>query len=167
VTAVLDRPVAAVGDEHVLGIGFLGPPARDAIGDFLLVPERLPAALFVQGVPFDHEGLSDVGKVEVAVQFGCDPDLPRLDAPVIRGIIRDEVRFPPVFEEELDILMERSLILLDGEVVVSLAVDEVVGYRALGEKGISRDVFALNVDSIEERDSCFDLVGTLDFFIDG
>jgi hypothetical protein len=118
-------------------------------------------------VPFDHEGLSNVGKVEVAVQFGCDPDLPRLDAPVIRGIIRDEVRFPPVFEEKLDILMERSLILLDGEVVVSLAVDEVVGYRALGEKGISRDVLALNVDGIEERDSCFDLVGTLDFFIYG
>jgi hypothetical protein len=116
-------------------------------------------------VPLDHEGLPDVGKVEVAVQFGCDPDLPRLDASMIRGIIQDEVRFPPVFEEELDIPMERSLVLLDGEVVVSLAPDEVVGYRALGEQGISRDVLALNVDGIEERDSCFDLVGALDLLV--
>jgi len=165
VTAVLDRPVTPVGREHGFCVGFLGPPARDAIGDFLLVPERLPAALFVQGVPLDHEGLPDVGKVEVAVQFGGDPDLPRLDAPMIRGIIQDKVRLPPVFEEKLDIPMERSLVLLDGEAVVSLAVNEVVGYRTPGEQGISRDVPALDVDSIEERDGCFDLVGALDLLV--
>jgi hypothetical protein len=71
-------------------------------------------------MPFNHERLLHAGKVEVSVQFGCRPDLPELDTPVIRGIIRDEVRFPSVFEEELDILMERWLILLDGKVVVGL-----------------------------------------------
>jgi hypothetical protein len=116
-------------------------------------------------MPFDHERLPHVGKVEIAVEFGCRPDLPNLDAPVIRGIIRDEVRSPSVFEEELDILMERWLILLDGKVVVGFTVDEVVGYRALGEKGIGSDVLALNSDSIKKRDGCFNLVGPFGFFI--
>jgi len=159
--------VATVNLEHALGIGFLRPPAGDAVGDFLLflVQGRLLAALFIQGMPFDHERLSHAGKVEVAVQFGCRPDLPELDAPVIRGIIRDKVGFTSVLEEELDILMERWLILLDGEVVVGLAPDEVVGYRALGKKGIGSDVLALDVDGVKERDGCFDLIGPFGFFI--
>ena len=106
-----------------------------------------------------------MGKVEVPVQCGRRPDLPQLDAPVIRGIIHDEVRFPSVFEEELDVLVERSLVPLDGEVVVGLAPDEVVGYRALGEKGIGGNILALDFDGGKERDGCFDLVGPFGFYI--
>ena len=126
---------------------------------------RRLAALFFQGMPFDDERLSYLGEVEVTVQFGCRPDLPELDAPVIRGIIRDEVRFPPVFEKELDILMERWLILLDGEVVVGLAPDDVLGDLPLGEKGIGGDIFALDVDGGKQRDRGLDLVGPLDLLI--
>ena len=157
--------MAAVGREHALGIGFLGLSARDAIGDPLLVLERLPAALFVQGLPFDHESLSHVGKVEISVQCGRYPDLPRLDAPVIRGIVQDKIRLPSLFEEELDVLVERSLILLDGEVVVGLAPDDVLGDLPLGEKGIGGDIFALDVDGGKQRDRGLDLVGPLDLLI--
>lgn len=51
--------------------------------------------------------------------------------------------------------------------ILGLTVDEVVGYRALGEKGIGSDILALNVDSIKERKGRLDLVGALDFFIYG
>jgi hypothetical protein len=165
VAAVLYSPVAAVGREHALGIGFLGLSARHAKGDPLLVLERLPAALFVYGVPFDHEGLSHVGKVEIPVQCGCRPDLPGLDPPVIRGIVQDKVRLSSVLEEEPDILVERSLILLDGEVVVGLAPDDVLGDGALGEQGIGGDVLALDVDGGKEGDRAFDLVGPFDLLI--
>ena len=165
VTAVLDRPVAAVGREHALGIGFFGFSARHAIGDPLLVLERLPAALFVQGLPFDHEGLPHVGKVEIPVQCGRCPDLPGLDAPVIRRIVQDEVRLSSVPEEELDILVERSLILLDDEVVVGLTPDDVLGDLPLGEQGIGGDILALDVDGGKERDRALDLVGPFDLLI--
>jgi hypothetical protein len=45
-----------------------------------------------------------MGKIEVAVELGGGPYLPGLDAPVIRGIILDEVGFLPVVEKEFDIL---------------------------------------------------------------
>lgn len=165
VTAVLDRPVAPVGREHALGIGFRRAPARDAVGDPLLVLERFLAALFVYGVPFNHEGLSDVGKIEIPVQCGRCPDLPFLDPPVVRGVVEDKVRFSSLVEEKLDILVEPSLVLLDGEVVVGPAPDDVLGDLPLGEKGIRGDILALDVDGGKEGDRALDLVGPFDFLI--
>jgi hypothetical protein len=76
-----------------------------------------------------------------------------------------KVRLSSVLEEELDILVKPSLILLDGEVVVGLAPDEVLGDLPLGEKGIGGDVLALDVDGVKEGDRGFDLVGPLDLLI--
>jgi hypothetical protein len=76
-----------------------------------------------------------------------------------------KIRFSSVLEEELDILIEPSLVLLDGEVVVGLAADEVLRDLPLGEQGIRGDVLALDVDGVKKRDGRFDLVGPFGFFI--
>ena len=127
-TAVLDAPVATVDFEQTLRPGFVRRSARDAIGDLA----RAFAALLLHGVPFNNESLTHMGKVEVAVEFGGGPYLPDFDAPVIRGIILDEIRFLPVFEGEGDVLKERGLIPFNGEVVMGLTFDQIVGYGALG-----------------------------------
>ena len=76
-----------------------------------------------------------------------------------------KIRFSSLFEEELDILVEPSLVLFDGEVVVGLAADEVLGDLPLGEQGIGGDVLALDVDGGKERDGHFDLVGPFGLLI--
>jgi hypothetical protein len=37
----------------------------------------------------------------------------------------------------------------------------------LGQQGIGGNLLALDIDIFERRDSCFDLVGSLDLFIPG
>jgi len=161
VATVLDAPVATVNLEHTLGVGLFRRSAGDAVSGF----GRALAALLLYGLPFDHEGLSYMRKVEVAVEFGGGPDLSDLYARVVGRRILSEIRFLPVAEVERDIFHESGLVSFGGEVILGLTVDEVVGYRALGEQGIGSDVPTLDVDGVKERNSCFDLVGAFDFFI--
>jgi len=92
------------------------------------------AALFFDPFPFDGECLADMGEVEVAVKRGCDPDLARLDASMVRGRVLDEVGLFSLLEEKRDILKQRGLVGFDGEVVVGFAFfDQVVGQFTLGQ----------------------------------
>lgn len=161
--AILYAPVATVNLEHTLGVGLFRRSTGDAVSDF----GRALAALLLYGLPFNHESLSYMGKVEVVVEFGGGPDLSDLYSPVVGRRILNEIRFLPVAEVEFDIFHESGLVSFGGEMILGLTVDEVVGYRALGEKGIGSDILALNVDSIKERKGRLDLVGALDFFIYG
>ncbi|MFZ2403861.1 MAG: hypothetical protein WAW41_01915 [Methylobacter sp.] len=79
--------------------------------------------------------------------------------------ILNEIRFLPALEEVRDILKERGLIPFDSKMVMGFTPHQVVGYGPLSEQGISRDVPALNVDDIEERDGYGNLIGLFDFFI--
>ena len=61
--AIFDAPVAPVGAENLLGFGLLGGPTGETIGDFM----GIPPGFFLDGFPFDEEGLSDVREIEVGV----------------------------------------------------------------------------------------------------
>ena len=93
-TAVFDAPVATVGGEHALGVSLLGGAAGDAVGDFTGVL----AVFFIGGFSLDDKRLSDVGKVEIGIEFGCGPDFTDFDAAVIRRIAQGKVRLLAVIK---------------------------------------------------------------------
>ncbi|MDZ7581923.1 MAG: hypothetical protein U5R30_15395 [Deltaproteobacteria bacterium] len=70
VATVFDAPVAAVGGQNAFGIGLFRGTAGDAVGDFA----GILAAFFLRGLPLDDKSLSDMGKVQIVVEFGCNPD---------------------------------------------------------------------------------------------
>jgi len=145
-TAVFDTPVPAVGGKHVLRIGLLRSSAGDAIGDFTGVF----TAFFICGFPLDDKSLSDVGKVQIAVEFGCGPDFADFDPAVIRRVAMDKIGVLTVFKIQRDVLKKSGLVVFDGEVVMSFTVpDQIVGDLALGQQGIGGNFFALNIDGIK------------------
>ena len=85
--AVFDAPVATVGGKHALRVGLLRSSAGNAIGDFTGVF----AGFFICGLPLDKKSLSDVRKVQIAVEFGCGPDLSDFDPAMIRWITMDKI----------------------------------------------------------------------------
>ena len=128
-TAVFDAPVAAVGGKNVLSVGLLRGSAGDAIGNFTGVF----TVFFVCGLPLDDKSLSDMGKVEIAVEFGCGPDFADFDPTVVRRVVLDKIGIFPVFKIQGDVFKKSRLVVLDGEVVMSVTFpDQVVGDLALG-----------------------------------
>ena len=93
-TAVFDAPVAAVGGKHALRVGLLRSSAGNAIGNFTGVF----TAFFICGLPLDEKSLSDVWKVQIAVEFGCGPDCADFDPAVIRRVTMDKIGVLPVFK---------------------------------------------------------------------
>jgi hypothetical protein len=84
---VFDTPVATVGCKHTLRVGLLRSSAGDAIGDFTgYSPVFLSVAL-----PLDEKSLSDVRKVQIAVEFGCGPDFADFYSTVIRRVAMDKI----------------------------------------------------------------------------
>lgn len=160
--AVLDTPMVAVNGKELLSICFIGLSAGDAVGDVVGCFPRL----FFNRFPFDHEDLSHVGEVEIVVELGGGPDFTSFDPAMIRGIIRDEIRFLAVVEIELDILQESRLIAFDNEVVMGVTLQAyIVGKFSLGKECVSGNVFVPDIDGIEERDGHPDFIGSLELFI--
>ena len=95
--------------------------------------------LFLDGVPFDGEDRSDVGKVEVVVQRGRGPDGAAFDAAMLQGGGLAEVRRTAGGEVQADIRAECRLVILRDEEVMGVTFDQVGGELALGEQGISGD----------------------------
>ncbi len=93
-TAVFDAPVATVGGKNALRVGLLRSSAGNAIGDFTGVF----TGFFICGLPLDEKSLSDVRKVQIAVEFGCGPNFADFDAAVIRRVAEDKVRLLAVFK---------------------------------------------------------------------
>jgi hypothetical protein len=92
--AVFDAPVAAVGGKNALRVGLFRGSAGDAVGDFTGVL----AAFFIGGFALDDKSLSDVRKVQIAVEFGCGPDFADFDAAVIRRVAMDKIGILAVFK---------------------------------------------------------------------
>jgi hypothetical protein len=160
--AVFDTPVAPVGGKDALRVGLLRGSTRDAIGDFA----GGLAVFFINGLPLDDKCLSDVRKVEIAVEFGCGPDFADFDAAMVRRVAIGKVRFLPVFKVQGDVLEKSGLVVFYGKVVMREAFfDQVGGDFALGQEGIGGNVFTLNIDGIQQRDGGFDFVGAFDRFI--
>jgi hypothetical protein len=108
--------------------------------------------------------LGYVGKVDVVVEFGGDPDFADLDPAMVGWIVGDEIRLFAVLKIELDVCKQPRLIAFDGEMIMRLAFgDEVVGELALGQQGIAANVLALDVDGIEQGGGRLDFVGAFDF----
>ena len=104
-----------------------------------------------------------MGKVEVAVECGGGPDFPGFDPPMVGRCDLDEIRLPPVLEEQGNVLLEGWLVAFDGEMVMRLPLPgHVVRQFALREQGVGTDDLAFDVDGIEQGDGGLDLVGLLD-----
>ena len=93
-TAVFDAPVATVCGKHALRVGLLRSSAGNAIGDFTGVF----TGFFICGLPLDEKSLSDVRKVQIAVEFGCGPDFADFDPAVIRRVTMDKIGVLPIFK---------------------------------------------------------------------
>ena len=137
VAAIFDCPMPPVSLEDPSRIGLLLGSAGDAVGEFMGL---FPAFLF-DGVPFDGEGLAEMGEVELAVERRGSPDLAGLDAPMVGGRVLDKVRLFSILEEQDDILKQGRLVAFDGEVVIGLLFfDQVRGQFSLSQQGIGSDV---------------------------
>ena len=93
--AILDGPMAPIHVEDTLWVGFIDLSTGDAVNDFT----RAFAGLFLCRVSLDEERLSEVGKVQVAVQFGCGPNLSDFDSSMIGGCILNEIRLLAILEQ--------------------------------------------------------------------
>lgn len=69
------------------------------------------------------------------------------------------VGFPAMLEAELEIGEQSRLIAFDGEHIMRLMLDEVVGELALGQQGIGGEGFPGQLEGLDERDDRADLVG--------
>jgi hypothetical protein len=91
-----------------------------------------------------------VGKVQIAVELGCDPDFADFDPAVIRRVAMDKIGILAVFKIQRDVLKKSGLVVFDAEVVMSFTFpDQIVGDPALGQQGIGGNFFALNIDGIK------------------
>ena len=92
--AVFDAPVATVGSQHALRIGLFRSAAGDTIGDLTGVF----TGFFLSGLALDDKGLSEVRKVQVAVESGGDPDFADFDSAVL-AVGLDKIRRLAVFKK--------------------------------------------------------------------
>jgi len=81
---------------------------------------------------FDDECLSYVRKIEVAAEFGGDPDFTGFDPSMLGRRVFNVIRFPTAIKIEGDVRKEPGLICLYGEVIVRLILSQILGELALG-----------------------------------
>ena len=78
----------------------------------------------------------------------------------------NKVRFLSILEMEDDVLQQIGLIAFDGEVIIRLPVlNQIGGERALRQQCIGSDLFALDIDGIQQGSGHLDLVGLFGFII--
>ena len=144
--AVLDGPVPTVCGEHSFRVGLFRSPTGYAIGDFTGVFTGLLICEF----SLDDKGLPNVGKVQVAVEFGRGPDFADFNPAVVRWIANDKIGIFAVFEVQRNVLKNTWLVVFDRKVVMSFTVqDQVFGDISLGQKGIGSNFFTLNIYGIK------------------
>ena len=161
VTVVFDAPVTTVGLEDMPGVGLLRRATGDAVNGF----GGNVQGLFVDPLPFDDKSPTDMGEVEIVIEFGRGPDLSRFDASM-SGVDADEIGFSTLLKIQAEIFEELGLVALDGEVVMGPAVfDQIAGESALGQQGIGADGLAFYVDRLQQGDGRLDLVGLLNLII--
>ena len=93
-TAVFDAPVATVGGKHALRVGLLRRSAGNTICDFTGVF----TGFFIYGLPLDKKSLSEMRKVQIAIEFGCGPNFSGFDPAVITGVAMDKIGVLAIFK---------------------------------------------------------------------
>lgn len=107
-------------------------------------------------------------KIEVLIEFIGHPNRAGLDTAVVRGSEADEIRFTVALEIQIEVMQQCGLVSFDDEMIMSLAIlDQVSGDLALGQQGISGNVFTFDIDWVKERYGGLDLVGAFEFIIAG
>src|SRR5438046_3736041 len=91
------------------------------------------AGFLVNRFPLDAKDLTDVGKVQVVIQCRAAPDAAGFDAAMLDGGGFEEIRRATGFEQQSDIAFQLRLVALDREMIVRPLLDDIVGYRALGQ----------------------------------
>lgn len=95
-TAVFDSPVLTIVSQDLFGSGQFRSFTCNAVCDHL----GLLAGFSVKGSSFNFEGLSNMGKVQISIEFCCDPDSPGFFATVVRLVLGCMVRLPGnIFEK--------------------------------------------------------------------
>ena len=160
--AVFDAPVATVGEKDTFRIGLFRSSAGNAICDFTGVF----TGFFICGFSLDDKGLSDVRKVQIAVEIGCGPNFTDFDTAVIRRVIVDKIGVSPVIKIERNVLKKTGLIVFDSKMVMGLTFfDQIIGNATLGQKGVGGNIFALDIDGVKQWDGGLDFVGALDLLV--
>jgi len=93
-TTVFDAPVATVGGKYALRVGLFSSSAGNTIGDFTGVF----TGFFICGLPLDEKSLSEMRKVQIAIEFGCGPDFSDFDPAVITGVAMDKIGVLAIFK---------------------------------------------------------------------
>ena len=122
---------------------------------------------FVDDVSFDHKGLADIGEDEVVIQFGCHPNLSRLNTSMLPTRCVHEVGLcGSMLEIQGEVVEQFWLIPFDREGVVCTAVlHQVSSEFTRCKQGIRGDCSALNSHRIEHRRRNFDFIGLFFFII--
>lgn len=156
---IFDAPMPPIGLKNPFWIGLLWCSAGNAIGNLL----GIFAAFLGYGFPFNGKRLPDVGKVQIAIEFGRDPDLSDFDSPMLAIAVINVIRLHPVFEVKRDVLENAGLILLHGQMVMPMFRDDVFPDLLLGQQGVRGDVLSFDIDGFQKRNRRFDFVGLFDF----
>lgn len=89
-------------------------------------------AFLVSGLPLDGKSLFNMRKVQVIVKLGGGPDFTDFDSPVITAGMIDKIGLLAVFKVQGDIVEKSSLVSFNGEVIIGLTFNQVVGKFTLG-----------------------------------
>ena len=79
VATVFDAPMLAVRLKDFLGISLFGIATGNSVNDFVSAFTRF----LVEAFPLDHEGLANLGKIQVSIKRRGCPDFAGFDASVI------------------------------------------------------------------------------------
>jgi hypothetical protein len=93
-------PMLTVRLKDFFGISLFWLATGHSVNDFV----RVFTGFLFNGLPFNHEGLADVGEIQVTVKRRGCPYFAGFDASVIGRSVVDKVRFWPILEEQCNIL---------------------------------------------------------------
>lgn len=115
---IFDGPVATVDGKELLCVslfrGSTGDGVCDVVGDF--------SGFLFNRFPINHVALLHIGEAEVGADFGGGPNFSSLNPTMIRGIIRNEIRFLAILEIQFDIFKECGLIAFDYEMIMGFTL---------------------------------------------
>jgi len=94
--------------------------------------------------------LANVRKVEIVVEFVCNPYFPSFDPAVVRRIVLNKVGVLAIFKIKSDVFKKSGLVIFDSEVVMGMTIPyQIVSDILLSQEGISRNFFTLNIDGVK------------------
>jgi len=100
-----------------------------------------------------------MGEVKVVIQCRAAPNTTCLNPAVIRWCDLAIVRRAAPIKQQGNIGLQCGLVTLDGEMIMGATRHQVTGYFTLCQQGICGDIFAFDLDRIQQWDKHPDFVG--------